>query len=109
MILDNNNNSHFHLLIISSVYSFQYSSLLITAPKCLCPDDVILMLVLSNISEAFNSYLVSVINIVLLGFGKYSHFGPIFKRSFHQLHSFNNLSAQVKSSIKTTILVSLLG
>ena len=43
-IFDNNNT-------ISSIYSFRYCSLPITAHKCLCPDDVIFMLVLSNIVQ----------------------------------------------------------
>ena len=54
------------------MYSFRYSSLSITAPKCLRPDQVIFTLVLSNISAAFDSYSSLAINIVLLGFGKYA-------------------------------------
>ena len=53
------------------MYPFRYSSLPITAPKRLCPLDVIFMLVLSNISAEFDSYSGLTINIVLLGFGKY--------------------------------------
>ena len=49
--------------------SLRYSSLPITTPQCLCPDDVILMLVLSNISAAFDLYYGLAINMVLLGSG----------------------------------------
>ena len=49
------------------------------APKCICPDDVILILELSNIFAALGSYLVLAINIALFGFQKYPYFGPKLK------------------------------
>ena len=97
---DNNNSSN---PSISSIYSSQYSSLPITLPKCFCPDDVILMLVLWNISAAFEMYFGLTINIALLGFEKYPYFWPTSKWSFHQLPSFDNLHALVKLSAKATI------
>ena len=81
-------------------------------PQCLCPDVIIFMfsmLVLSNISAAFDLYLDLTINIVLFGFRKYPYFGPTAKRSFHQLRNFDNLPALIKSSAKAIILVSLSG
>ena len=87
---DNNNSSSLHLTI-SSMYTFRYSSLPITAPKCLCPDDVIFVLVLSNISAAFYSYSGLTINIVLPYFGKYPYFGPTYNRTFHQRCNVDNL------------------
>ena len=50
------------------MHSFRYSSLAITAPKRLCPDDVIFMLVLLNTFTAFDSYSGLIIKIVLFGF-----------------------------------------
>ena len=57
------------------------------APKCICPDDVILILELSNIFAALGSYLGLAINIALFGFQKYPYFGPKSKRSLQQLGS----------------------
>ena len=109
-IFDNSNRSSLHLLTMySSMYSFRCSSLPITAYKCLCPGDVIFMLVLSNIFAAFDSYSALTIDIVLLGFGKYSYFGPTSEKIFHQLRNFANLPELVKSLAKATILGSLSG
>ena len=90
------------------MYSFRYSSFPITAPKCLCSFDVIFLLVLSNISAAFDSYSGLTINIVVLGFGKYPYFGPISKKTVYQLRNFDNFPALFKLSAKATILGSLL-
>ena len=67
------------------------------------------MLVVSNISAAFESYLDLMINIVLLSFGKYPCFGSgqHTKRAFYQLRNLDNLL--IKSSAKSTILGSLSG
>ena len=51
------------------MYYFRNRSLPITAPKCLCSGDVIFMLVLLNISAAFDLYSDLTINFVLPGFG----------------------------------------
>ena len=67
-----------------------------TPLKCLCLDDVIFMLVLSNISAVFDSHLGLTITIVLLGFEKYPYFRSKSKKSFHQLSIFDNLPALVK-------------
>ena len=104
VIFDNNNSSSLHLLTISSMYYFRNRSLPITAPKCLCSGDVIFMLVLLNISAAFDLYSDLTINFVLPGFGKYPYFGPTSKSTFHQLSNFYNLLALAKTSAKPTIL-----
>ena len=48
--------SSLHLQTVYLMYSFRYRVLPITTPIWLCPDDVILMLILSNISAVFNSH-----------------------------------------------------
>ena len=78
MIFDNKNSSFLHLLPISSIYFFLYSSLPITTPKCFCPDDIFLMLVLSNVSAAFKKEALWKMHYFLILGSSCSYFLPAF-------------------------------
>ena len=88
-IFDNNNTSSLHLLLFPSIYSFQCSSFPIMTQ---IPDVIILMLVLFNISGAYNLYLGLTRNFVLLGCEKYLYFG---------------LASKVLSTNYTILIISL--